>query len=45
MKLILVIALVLAIVVALAMVLRSGGPRVTTIEHRRETDEKDDDDA
>ena len=42
MKLLLTIALVGVIVVAVLMILRSSGPRVTHIEHRRDDhDEKD----
>lgn len=44
-----IIAIVLLfVIVALALMLRSSGPRVTTIEHRRDEadeDRKDGDDA
>ena len=40
MRLLLIIALVAIVVIALVMILRSAGPRVTQIEHRR--DEEDD---
>ena len=45
MRLLLIIAVVAIAVVALVMIARASGPRVTHIEHRRETDEKDDDHA
>ena len=45
MRLVIILALVAIAIVAALMVLRSGGPRVTTIEHRREDEEKDRDDA
>jgi hypothetical protein len=38
-------ALIAMVVVAVVMILRPSGPRVTRIEHRRETDEVDRDDA
>jgi NADH-quinone oxidoreductase subunit G len=37
--------LIVIVLVALIMILRPSGPRVTTIEHRREDEEKDRDDA
>ena len=46
MKLILTLALIGIVVIAVMMILRPGGPRVTQIEHRRDDrDEKDGDDA
>ncbi len=45
MRLVIILALVAIAIVALVMILRPSGPRVTTIEHRREEDEKDRDDA
>ena len=39
MRILIIVALIAILVVALVMVLRSGGPRVSTIEHRR--DEED----
>ena len=33
--------LVNLVIVAIALVQRAGGPRVTTIEHRREDEEED----
>ena len=42
MKLLLILALAGIVVIAVLMILRSGGPRVTHIEHRRDDrDEKD----
>jgi hypothetical protein len=41
----LLFALFFAVVVAVILLLRPSGPRVTRIEHRREDDEKDRDDA
>ena len=39
-----IIAIVLLfVIVALALMLRSSGPRVTTIEHRRDDVDKDED--
>ena len=38
-------ALIAMVVVAVLMILRPVGPRVTRIEHRREDEEKDGDDA
>ena len=37
--------LIAMVVVAVIMILRPSGPRVTQIEHRRDEDEKDRDDA
>jgi hypothetical protein len=37
--------LVIVVIVAIAVAQRSGGPRVTTIEHRREESDKDGDNA
>jgi hypothetical protein len=45
MRLLLFIVLLAVVAVALVMVARSSGPRITRIEHRREDDEKDRDDA
>ena len=47
MKLVLAIALIGVIIVAVLMILRPAGPRITTIEHRRDEvdDTKDGDDA
>ena len=41
MKLILGIALIGIVVLAVAMLLRRSGPRITTIEHRRDENEED----
>ena len=41
MKLVLIIALIVALAVALLILLRPAGPRITTIEHRRDEDEED----
>ena len=41
MKTVIIIALVSLLVVAMLLVLRSGSPRVTHIETRREDDEDD----
>ena len=46
MKFIIAISLLLVLAVVVLMLMRPSGPRITTIEHRREeTDEKDRDDA
>jgi len=46
MRLVIWIVLIAIVFAALVMIMRSGGPRVTTIEHRREDEnEKDRDDA
>jgi hypothetical protein len=45
MRLAIWIVLIAIVVVALVMILRPSGPRVTTTEHRRDEDEKDRDDA
>ena len=45
MKFLLILALVGIAVVAVLMILRPSGPRITTIEHRRDDDEEDRDDA
>jgi len=44
-RLALLFALCFTVVVAAILLLRPSGPRVTRIEHRRENDEKDRDDA
>ena len=44
MRLLLIIALVAVVAAAFLMIARSG-PRVTRIEHRRDEDEEDRDDA
>lgn len=43
MKLLLILALVGILIVAVLMALRGGGPRITTIEHRRETTDEPED--
>ena len=45
MRMLIIIALVAIVVIALVMILRSGGPRVITIEHRRDDNEEDGRDA
>lgn len=45
MRLLIWIALIAIVVVALVMIMRPSGPSVTRIEHRREDEEKDRDDA
>lgn len=45
MRLLIWIVLIAIVVVALVMIMRPSGPRVTRIEHRRDEDEKDRDDA
>ena len=45
MRLGILFALLFAVVVAVVLLLRGSGPRVTHIEQRRETDDKDRDDA
>ncbi|HVL79248.1 MAG TPA: hypothetical protein VM346_08175 [Sphingomicrobium sp.] len=42
MRMVLIIALVAVAVVAVLMMLRPSGPRVTTIERRRVSEESDD---
>ena len=41
MRTVLIIALLVVLVVAVLMILRPAGPRVTTIEHRREDERED----
>ena len=43
MRLVLILALIAVGIVALVMILRPSEPRVTTIEHRREDNDGDDD--
>jgi hypothetical protein len=45
MRLLLIIVLVAAVAIALVMIARPSGPRVTHIEHRRDDKEEDGDDA
>ena len=45
MKPLVLLAIFIIVAVALFLALRGSGPRVTTIEHRRDEVEKDDDDA
>ena len=45
MKPLVLLAIFIIIAVALFLALRSSGSRVTTIEHRRDEVEKDEDDA
>lgn len=45
MKSLILLAVFIIVALALFFALRPSGPRVTTIEHRREEVEKDDDDA
>ena len=40
-----IVIVALAAIVALVLLARDGGPRVTTIETRREDEDKDGDDA
>ena len=42
MKLVLIIALLVALAVALVILLRPAGPRITTIEHRRDDEDEED---
>ena len=45
MRVLLIVAVVAIAILALVMIARSSGPRVTRIEHRRDDDGKDGDDA
>ena len=45
MRLVIYIALAVIVVVALVMIARPSGPRVTRIEHRPADDDKDGEDA
>ncbi|HXH52879.1 MAG TPA: hypothetical protein VNH53_05570 [Sphingomicrobium sp.] len=47
MRTLLIIALVAVVIIAVVMLLRPSGPRITTIEHRdrREDNDEDRDDA
>lgn len=45
MKPLFLLAIFIIVVMVLFLALRGSGPRVTTIEHRRENEEEDGDDA
>ncbi len=42
MKLLIILVLLLVLAVAVMMILRPSGPRITTIEHRRDEVDKED---
>lgn len=42
MRMLIILALVAIVIAALVMLLRSGGPRVTTIEHKRDEHDRED---
>lgn len=42
MRMLIILALVAVVIAALVMILRSRGPRVTTIEHRRDEHDRQD---
>lgn len=42
MRFLIILALLLVLAVAVMMILRPSGPRITTIEHRRDEDDRED---